>query len=237
MRLKKICGFFLFLIIPGFYSFSQTSKEPKTAQEVLQRCITTMGGEKYLRSIKTLYTEMSTDMDGMPAIWITREMHPNKGAFQILFKGSTLVESWFDGKKGFQLFEGKKTDATKDYWDKAARKNIINNLDYLDTSLCKLELLSSVKERKIECFKIKGIFIDGTEIYLYIDKKNFVTIREDKINRKHAFNSKNYYSDFKKYGQLLFPGHWVIERGKAIQTIDVKNILINQKITNADFTR
>ena len=83
------CLSFLFLTV---FANSQSSEDGKDARWVVNMDIQNMGGETYLRSIKTLYTERSTQMDGRSVKWITKEMLPNNGAFQILFKDKIVYE-------------------------------------------------------------------------------------------------------------------------------------------------
>lgn len=64
-------------------SFAQQQNETITAEKIINKAVAAMGGKEYLQTIKTLYTDISTEMDGRPVHWITKEMLPNKGAFRL----------------------------------------------------------------------------------------------------------------------------------------------------------
>ncbi|MBL0200740.1 MAG: hypothetical protein IPP81_11525 [Chitinophagaceae bacterium] len=79
-----------------------------TALEIVNRSIDAMGGIEYLRSIKTLYSDTKTTMEGRLVHWIIKEMLPNKGSFQIVYNDRVVYSDWFDGKKGYSITNGKK---------------------------------------------------------------------------------------------------------------------------------
>ncbi|WP_145854994.1 hypothetical protein [Pedobacter suwonensis] len=53
---------------------------------IVKNCIAAMGGESFLRSITTLYSNMKTEMEGRAVNYITKELLPNKGSFKIVYK-------------------------------------------------------------------------------------------------------------------------------------------------------
>jgi hypothetical protein len=81
--------------------FSQNINEDK-AKEVIEKAIQATGGKELLNSIKTLYSISETTMDGRKVNWITKEMVPNKGSFEIEYQGRIVYRSWFDGKIGYK---------------------------------------------------------------------------------------------------------------------------------------
>lgn len=62
------------------------SQSDKVAVEIINKSIDAMGGKKLIESIKTLYTDSKTEMQGRKVNWVVREMLPNKGSFQIFNK-------------------------------------------------------------------------------------------------------------------------------------------------------
>jgi hypothetical protein len=90
---------FLFLLITFFNVNGQTLKEVKTVNDILENAINALGGKSYLQSIKTLYTEMSSQMEGRQVHWITKEMLPNKGSFQIVYNEQIVFKTGTTAKQ------------------------------------------------------------------------------------------------------------------------------------------
>ncbi|MET4082928.1 hypothetical protein ABIB40_002892 [Pedobacter sp. UYP30] len=217
--------------------FGQDLKPVKTANDVLEHAITAQGGKDYLLSIKTLYTDMSTEMEGRQVHWITKEMLPNKGAFQIIYKDRIVFQNWYDGKTGYEMVDGKKTKADpKEFKSKKYRKNIFNNLDFIDPSLWTIELIGAEKVNDDDCYKIKASLVTGEIRNLYYSKSSFFMLREDKTSNadKNSFSS-TFFSDFKKFGGLTF--YTVIKFGddEKAQVGKIASLIVNDKVTVADF--
>lgn len=215
----------------------QALKEVKTATDVLENAITALGGKDHLLSIKTLYTEISTEMDGRQVHWITKEMLPNKGSFQIVYNDRIVFQNWYDGKTGYEIVNGEKRKADpKEFKDKKYKRNIFNELDFIDPTLWTLELLEEEKVNNENCYKLRATSINGEERNLYFSKSSFHMLREDKISNseKDSFSSV-YFSDYQKFGGLTF--YTVMKFGdeENSQIGKIVTLLVNEKINDKDF--
>ena len=211
--------------------------EVKNANDVIENAITALGGKDYLISIKTLYTDISTEMEGRQVDWITKEMLPNKGAFQIVYQGRIVFLNWYDGKTGYEMVNGEKTKADpEEFKDKKYKKNIFNELDYLDTSLWKLELIGEGKVNDEDCYKIKASLINGEVRNLYYSKSTFYILREDKVSNaeKDSFTS-TVFSGYRKFGGLTYYSVIKFGDGEKAQVGKIVNLLVNEKISETDF--
>ncbi len=233
---KKLFPTIFFLLLLNSV-FGQSFKEVKTANDVLENAITALGGKDFLLSIKTLYTDMSTEMDGRQVHWITKEMLPNKGSFQIVYEGRVVYHNWYDGKTGYEMVKGEKQKADpEEFKDKEFKRNIFNELDYIDSSLWKLELIGEEKVHKEACYKIKATAVNGEVQHLYYSKHSFYMLREDKIanSEKGSFSSV-IFSDYKNYNGLIYYSVLKLSAGKKTQVGKVVSLLINEQITEEDF--
>lgn len=230
--------FFLFLLscVLSTVLNAQPNKEIN-ARQIIFNAITAMGGKEYLESIKTLHTNMATEMEGRKVNWITKEMLPNKGAFQIVYNDRIVFQNWYDGKTGFEMVNGEKRKADPaEFKDKAYKKNIFNELDYLDSTLWKIELLGEEKVDKEECYKLKATLANGRVSILHFSKQSFHLLREDKVSEKEKDSfSTTLYSDFKKFGNLTFASTVKFGADGNYQEAKVVNILINQGVEAKDF--
>ena len=237
MKKIKTVSLFIFLMVALNNVFGQALKEVKTANDVLYNAITVLGGKEYLLSIKTLYTDISTEMEGREVHWITKEMLPNKGAFQIVYNERIVFQNWYDGNTGYEIVNGIKRKADpEEFKDKKYKKNIFNELDFIDPTLWTLELLGDQIINEESCFKIKASLINGEVRNLYFSKNSFYMIREDKVsnNEKDSFSSTS-FSEFKKFGDLTFYTNIKFGDGDKQQVGKIITLLVNEKINEKDF--
>lgn len=232
-----LISFFCFITLHA--ATAQIVKNELTANEIIENSITAQGGREYLQSIKTLYTEIKTEMQDRPVTWVTKEMLPNKGAFQIVYEKRIVFENWYDGTTGYEMVNGEKRKADPDeFKDKAYRFNIFNELDYLNPDLYQLELLAEEAVNNEACYKIKALLKNGAVRKLYFSKKTFFLMREDKSEQpeKDTFTTV-YFLNYKKYGNLIFYSELKFGKDDKWQTGKITKLLVNEKITDSDFSK
>jgi hypothetical protein len=234
----KILKTILLLVSFVVVSHSLSAQDEKQdANSVINHAIEAMGGSDYLLSIKTMYTEISTEMEGRPVVWATKEMLPNKGAFQIIYEGRIVFENFFDGKKGYEIVDGKKQKADpEEFKDKKYKNNIFNEFDYLDPSLWTITLTGEEEFNGENCYKIHARLVNGEERNLYYGKKSFYLLRQDKIlnPEKNSFTS-SYYSDYKKFGDLTTFATISFGSEGKFQTGKIITVKLNENISDKDF--
>jgi hypothetical protein len=233
--IKTVIVFFFSIIMFNCVS-GQNLIEVKNANDVVENAISALGGKEYLLSIKTLYTDISTEMEGRQVNWVTKEMLPNKGSFQIVYDGRIVFRNWYDGNTGYEIVNGEKSKADpEEFKDKKYKKNIFNELDYLDTSLWKLELVEEEKVNDEDCYKVKASLVNGEVRNLYFSKRTFYMLREDKVNAEKGSFTSTSFSDYKKFGGLTYYSVMKFGNGEKIQIGKIVNILLNEKIDESDF--
>jgi hypothetical protein len=233
--IKTVIVFFFSIIMFNCVS-GQNLIEVKNANDVVENAISALGGKEYLLSIKTLYTDISTEMEGRQVNWVTKEMLPNKGSFQIVYDGRIVFRNWYDGNTGYEIVNGEKAKANpEEFKDKKYKKNIFNELDYLDTSLWKLELVEEEKVNDEDCYKVKASLVNGEVRNLYFSKRTFYMLREDKVNAEKGSFTSTSFSDYKKFGGLTYYSIMKFGNGEKTQIGKIVNILLNEKIDESDF--
>jgi hypothetical protein len=236
----KVTKLIALLGFPSFFAcnvFAQTSGNHLSARDVINKTIEAIGGKEVLLSVKTMYTDMSTEMEGRHVNWITKEMLPNKGSFEIVYDNRVVYKDWYDGSTGYELADGKKVKADPDeFKDKKFKKNIFDELDYLDSTLWKLELLDDEKVNSEDCYKIRATLANGLVKLLYFSKTTYFLLRSDKVlNKEKDSFSTSYFSDYKKLGDLIVATTMTFGEGDHYQTAKIVNLLINQDISESDF--
>lgn len=208
-----------------------------TVEKIINNAVLALGGKEYLQTIKTLYSDVSTEMEGRQVHWIIKEMLPNKGSFQISYNNRTVYQNWFDGKKGFEIINGEKKKADPDeFKDKKYKRNIFDELDYLDPSLWTLTLTGEEKVNNEDCYKIKATLVNGATSIFYYSKTSFQRLRVDKISKaeKDTFET-TYFGGFTKFEGLTFYTEMKFEDNGKIQTAKIVKLLINEMVAESDF--
>lgn len=221
------------LIIANNFAFSQTIEEIK-AKEIIEKAINSRGGKELLSNIKTLYTKSSTVMDGRDVNYITKEMTPNLGSFEIEYQGRIVYRSWFDGKTGYETVKGQKQIADQDeFKDKHNRKYIMNEVAYLDPELFKVKFIKTDNEQKLN--EVEATAKDGSITNLFYDTESFLLKKEEKRNP-----SKNSFStilcvEYKKFGDLTNCSKNIFKSEDGDQVVTLLDLKYNKDIKKSDF--
>ncbi len=219
-----------------FYSANCQITDTLNAYNIMNKAIDAIGGKEYLSGIITLYTDMKTEMDGREVHWIVKEMKPNKGSFQITYKNRIIYQSWFDGKKGYAIVNGEKKRRDEDFKDKKLKKNIFDELDYLDSSLWKIELLGDAQVDSISCYKIKATLSTGLTKLLYYNKRNYLLIKDEKIIKSEPGRFTTFiFPSYSKYGQLIYFRKLKYGDEEPNLKGEIVELLTNEKVNDKDF--
>jgi hypothetical protein len=207
------------------------------AVEIVNKSIDAMGGKENLESIKTLYTDSRTEMEGRQVNWIVKEMLPNKGTFQVVYNNRTVYQNMYDGKNGYEISNGEKKKADdEEFKDKKYKKNIFNELDYIDSNLWKLELIGEEKVDSKLCYKIKATLVNGLVKMLYYDKKTYFLVKTEKIiNAEKNTFSTVLYSNYKKFNEITYFTEMKFGNNGQYQTATIVKLLVNEMVTDKDF--
>lgn len=236
MKFQKTISIVLLFTLGSITLLAQEAAKPDP-RTIVKNCIEARGGEAFLRSITTLYSDIKTEMEGREVNYITKEMLPNKGSFKIVYKGRTVFQNWFDGKKAFETVNGevKKADPAE-FKDKFDRKNIFNELDWIMPELWTLEFLGEEKVDAKGCYKIRATRKSGLVELLYFDKESKLLLRDDKVEdvNKNSF-STTLHLGYKKYSGLTFASEMKIGDKDSLQTLTVVELKINSDVSEADF--
>lgn len=232
----KIKTTFYTLLLSSTTLFAQNSLANKSFQ-IIEKSIEVQGGRKLLENIKTLYTNSETVMDGRNVNWVTKEMAPNLGSFEIVYQGRTVFKSFYDGKTGYDVINGEKKLADQEeFKDKNLRKHIMNSLDYIDSSLYTLEYIGEEKTNNLNCDKIKATLSNGKVTYLYYDKISGLLAKSEVVKNpeKNSF-SIILYDEYKKFGDLVYETKQTFVSEEGSQIAKVIDLYYNKKINEKDF--
>lgn len=215
------------------FAFSQTVEETR-AKEIIEKAITASGGKELLTGIKTLYTKASTIVDGRNVYFITKEMEPNLGSFEIEYQGRIVYRSWFDGTTGYDTVNGQKKVADQEeFKDKHERKYIMNEIAYLDPTLYKVKFIKTDTNQKIN--QVEATAKDGSITDLFYDTESFLLKKEEKKNAsKNAFSTV-LCTEYKKFGDLTYCSKHILKSENGDQITNLTDLKYNKGIKKSDF--
>jgi hypothetical protein len=225
-------------IVFVFYSLAAFGQDGLSARQIIEKNIEAQGGRATLQGIQTVYTEFATRIQGHDCHVVIKEMLPNKGSFAIIYQGRTVYESVFNGQQGFDLQNGKKVpEPADDNKDKFFKKNIFNELDYLDTTLYTIQLLPEAKVGEEPVYVIKASLQNGAEHVLYYSKKTFLELKSERTKLPENERSNATVIDqWSKYHNIMYPSQERMFVGTDHEeTLTLLNIYFNEKVSDADF--
>jgi hypothetical protein len=235
MKLIKLSVFALFLSTFGFTANAQT------ADEIINKYITTIGGAEKLKALKGVKMEMSTNQGGMEIPVEVVQMPAGKMYVKINLQGKEITQMAYDGTNAwttnFMTMKAEKMDA------ESTENMKLNDADFPDELLdykikgYKAEFVGKETKEGTECYKIKftkkpttiaGIKTDEVTFYFFETENNLVIateteIKEGSMKGQKATSTK---SDYQEVDGIFFP----FSMSQFGQPLKVKKITLNPAI-------
>lgn len=229
---------FILSLCVFLFSLPALAQDSLTAPQIIEKNIEAQGGRSALESIRTVYTEFKSTMEGRQVHIIIKEMLPNKGSFEIVYQGRTVYKSFFDGSQGYDVNNGQKTPSAPDgYKDKFYKKNIFDELDFLDTALYTIGLLPEAMVGDEPAYVVRTTLKNGAERVVYYSKKTFLELKAERTKLPESERSNMMIIEkYKRYGNIMYPSQERMNVGtNHEQTLTLLNIYFNEKVSDADF--
>ncbi|WP_298882232.1 pitrilysin family protein [uncultured Polaribacter sp.] len=199
-----------------------------TASTVVDKYINAIGGKDKLMAVKSLVMTSTAKVQGMEITLVTKAAAPNKTSVVVSGMGRVFSKMVFDGETGYQEAQGRKKDMTADEIAKAKAKNAISEeLDYKNGKLLRIEPLNNKKAYVIK-YEDKEIFFDV---------KSGLKLKEVKTVKAGGkeVSIPTVFSNYKELNGMKFPYTIGQKMGPMDMKFEVKDIKINEGVTDADF--
>jgi hypothetical protein len=235
MKTLKLSLIALFLLGTNSGTFAQT------ADEVISKYITTIGGAEKLKALNSVKMDMTINAQGME---IPVEFVQQKGGkmyVKINLQGKEITQMASDGQTvwstSFMTMKAEKSDA-----ETTANTNLSNN-DFPDALLdykakgYSAEYVGKETKEGTDCFKIKftkkpvtvdGVKKDDITYYFFETENNLAIATETEINQGPAKGQKSIstMSDYQEVDGVYFP----FSMNQGGQDMKVKKVTLNPTI-------
>jgi outer membrane lipoprotein-sorting protein len=228
-------------LIALFFLGTNSGTFAQTADEVISKYITTIGGAEKLNALNSVKMDMTLNAQGME---IPVEFVQQKGGkmyVKVNLQGKEITQMASDGQTvwntNFMTMKAEKADA-----ETTANTNLSNN-DFPDALLdykakgYSAEYVGKETKEGAECFKIKftkkpitvdGVKKDDITYYFFETENNLAIATETEINQGPAKGQKSIstMSDYQEVDGVYFP----FSMNQGGQDMKVKKVTLNPTI-------
>lgn len=234
--MKKLLVFVGLLSLSGQLVLAQATP---TADEVMDKYITAIGGKDALMKVTDMTTSMSSEGQ-MGAIMITRKQKmPNKFSMVINANGMEVMKQTGDGSKivmgGMQ---GSRTIDGPAAQQMNAMNTLFPELHYAENGV-KTTLVGPEKIEGKDTYKLSHATADGTVTWTdNFDATTGLKVQSVVTNKspQGEMTSTMTYSDYKDTNGIKFPMTIMQQSPRGPMTMTVDNVKINKGLKDSDFT-
>ena len=203
--------------------------EGMTAESVVNKYITAIGGKDKVMAVKTTMTVANATIQGTPLVMTIKAGSPNKTSQEISVMGNTMQKAVFDGEKGYQEAQGQKKEMTAEEIAKAkAESALFNDLVYTSGELVRVEPLEGKN----------AIVLKYNDTEVYYDMTSGLKVKEVKTAKGpdgKEISVPTVFADYKEVNGIKFPHSIGIKSGPMNLDFVVKEIKVNEGVSDADF--
>ena len=203
--------------------------EGMTAQSVVNKYITAIGGKDKVMAVKTTMTVANATIQGTPLVMTIKAGSPNKTSQEISVMGNTMQKAVFDGEKGYQEVQGQKKEMTTEEIAKAKTESaLFNDLVYTSGELVRVEPLEGKN----------AIVLKYNDTEVYYDMTSGLKVKEVKTAKGpdgKEISVPTVFADYKEVNGIKFPHSIGIKSGPMNLDFVVKEIKVNEGVSDADF--
>ncbi|MFC4722729.1 M16 family metallopeptidase [Geojedonia litorea] len=198
------------------------------ANKVLQAYIKAIGGRAALDNVNSV--SMTAEAELQPGVMMNLELKKtikNQLAQEITAMGQSIMKTVIDGETGYMVMQGQKNDMSPDDLKKSlSETSPFPEINYLNSGVS-LEKIEDVDGEK--AYKIK---IDE-ETSNYYSVSTGLKIKE--VKSTQMGESSTYFTEYKEVSGIKFPFKIGQTFGPRKMDFIVKEVKINEGVSDADF--
>ena len=200
-----------------------------TAANVIDTYFEAIGGKDKVMAVKTVMMVSNATIQGTPLVMTTKAASPNKSSQEISVMGNTMQKTIFNGTTGYSVARGQTKDLTVEEITEAKAGNaLFNDLAYTSGELVRIEPLEGKN----------AIVLKYNDTEVYYDMTSGLKVKEVKTVKTpdgKEVKTPTVFSDYKEVNGIKFPHSIGIKAGPMNLDFIVKEIKINESVSDADF--
>jgi predicted Zn-dependent peptidase len=203
--------------------------EGMTAENVVDKYITAIGGKDKVMAVKTTMMVANATIQGTPVVMTTKAAAPNKTSLEISVMGNTMQKAVFNGEKGYQEAQGQKKEMTAEEIAKAKEESsLFIDFTYTSGELIRIEPLEG-KNAIVLKYNDTDVYYDMTSSLKLKEVKTVKTPDGKEVKVPTTF------SDYKQVNGIMFPHAIGQKMGPMDLNFVIKEIKVNEGVSDADF--
>lgn len=199
-----------------------------TANSVVDKYFEAIGGKSKIDAVKSVMMLSTGKVQGIDLTLTQKNAYPNKTSVVVSGMGQTFSKQIFDGAKGYAEQQGQRKDlagkeleaaknTTSPFTDEAYKKGKLDRIEPVDG-----ENFYVIKHNKKEVFYNVKTGLKSQEV---------TTVKGPQGDVKVPIS----YSDYKEVNGIKFPHKMTQKMGPMNLVFDLKEVKINQGVSDADF--
>ncbi len=178
-----------------------------TAEKVIEKYITAIGGKEVLRKINSYSASISMNMGGQSIGGMMKKMAPQSSLMELSTNGMTVIKIVFNGTTGYQSQMGQNMpfgeEEIKTYTDE---KGIFPQMHYGEASY-KLSMDGSSKVNGEDVYKIKVVKPSGKESTEFYSIKSGYLLKQTSTLKAQGqeIEQSVLFSDYKNVAGIMTP--------------------------------
>ncbi len=199
-----------------------------TATQVVDNYFKAIGGRDKANAITSIISSSDATVQGMSINLTTKMAAPNKSSAVVSGMGQVFSKQVFNGEKGYAEVQGRRTELTGNQLEETKKNSKIFKDDMYKSG--KLDRIANLDG------KPAYVIISGkTEVFY--DVKSGLKVKEVTTANAGGKEVKNpiNYSDYKEVNGVKFPHKMAMKMGPMSMEFVVKEIKINEGVSDADF--
>lgn len=200
-----------------------------TAEKVVNKYLDAIGGKDKVMAVKTTMMTANATIQGTPLVMTMKASLPNKTSQEIAVMGNVMQKTVFNGVNGYAEGRGQKMDMTPEQIAEAKTANsIFSDLNYTSGTLVRVEPLDG-KNAIVLKYNDTEVFYDMTTWLKVKEVKKVKTPDGQEVEVPTNFG------DYKEVKGVKFPYSIAQKMGPMDLNFEIKEIKINEGVTDADF--
>lgn len=216
---------------------SPKNSESISAATLIDGYINAIGGKAEVSKLKSYKSAFSMEFMGQSLDGSEMKLAPSKKYTEVSMGGMKVMQSSFDGTKGYQAQMGQKKEMEGDELKEAKDdRTIIPQLSYLSNDH-QLNYLGLGKVGAEDAYKLKVTKPSGkVTVEFYSTKTGLLLKEESTIDAGgNEMTISIDYTDYKKVGTVMFPHKITQTVGEQEFGMNINSIKLNEGVTDADF--